>query len=131
MKMKRIMSLEVISTETNSVKVGDTFTVAVGLIKTPTIKGNKLDGTGGGPNKPKGTKKPKQHTIKEMLSIIMARLDRLETQFNEFKQEVNSRLDKIENTLARHEAKLNEIDKIKEILVRNKLDGILERNNLK
>jgi hypothetical protein len=33
--------------------------------------------------------------------------------------------------LARHEAKLNEIDEIKEILVRNKLDGILERNNLK
>jgi hypothetical protein len=95
MKMKRKMSLEVISTETDSVKVGDTFTVAVGLIKTPTIKVNKLDGTGDGPNKPKGPKKPKQPTIKEMLGIIMTRLDRLETQFNEFKRETNLKFEEL------------------------------------
>jgi hypothetical protein len=112
MKMKRIMSLEVVSTETDSVKVGDTFTVAVGLVETPTIKGNKLDGTGDGPNKPKGPKKPKQPTIKEMLCIIMARLDKLETEFNEFKIEVRE-------TLARHE----------EILMRH--EEIFKRNNLK
>jgi hypothetical protein len=112
MKMKRKMSLEVVSTETDSVRVGDTFTVAVGLIETPTIKSNKPDTTSDGPNKPKGPKQPKQPSLRELVLNLVK-------EFHEFKQEVNNRLDKIENTLTRHEAKLNEID------------GILVRNNLK
>jgi folate-dependent tRNA-U54 methylase TrmFO/GidA len=118
MKMKRKMSLEVISTETDSVKVGDTFTVAVGLIETPTIKGNKPDTTGDGPNKPKGPKKPKQPTIKEMLSVIMLRLDKLETQFNEFKAEMIEFKQEVRETLARHEEILKRHE---EIFVRNGL----------
>jgi hypothetical protein len=46
---------------------------------------------------------------------------RIDNEINEFKTEVRE-------TLARHEAKLNEIN---DILERNRLDGILERNNLK
>jgi hypothetical protein len=126
MKMKRKMSLEVVSTETDSVRVGDTFTVAVGLIKTPTIKGNKPDVTGNGPNKPKGPKKPKQPSLRQLVLNLMEELHEFKAEFHEFKQEVNNRLDKIENTLAKHEAKLNEIDEFK-----TEVRGILERNNLK
>jgi hypothetical protein len=133
MKMKRKMSLEVVSTETDSVKVGDKFTVSVGLIETPTIKGNKLDGTGDEPNKPRGPKKPKQPSLRELVLNLVkefhefkAEMVEFKKEMNEFKVEVNNRLDKIENTLARHEAKLNEIDEFK-VEVR----GVFERNNLK
>jgi hypothetical protein len=113
MKMKRKMSLEVISTETDSVRGGDKFVASIGIVDAKITKRKRL---GNGNDENGKIRKPKM-TLDKLAEIVL----QLASEFHEFKQEVRE-------TLARHEAKLNEIEGI---LVRNKLDGILERNNLK
>jgi hypothetical protein len=104
MKKKRKMSLEVVSTETDSVRVGDKFVANIGIVETKITKRKRL---GRGNTNDGNTKKPKM-TLDKLAEIVL----QLASEFHEFKAEVRE-------TLARHE----------EILMRH--EDIFKRNNLK
>jgi hypothetical protein len=117
--MKKIL-MKIIESSNTALKEGDTIKAMVSA--EPATRITIVKGKRRKPGNPTETKPPRNSKPPLWFQLWSANV------FEPFKKEVHERLDKIENTLARHEAKLNKID---EILVRNKLDGILERNNLK
>jgi hypothetical protein len=80
MKMKRKMSLEVVSTETDSVKVGDKFVANIGIVESKITKRKRL---GRGKTDDGNTKKPKM-TLDKLAEIVL----QLASEFHEFKTEV-------------------------------------------
>jgi hypothetical protein len=80
MKMKRKMSLEVVSTETDSVRVGDKFVASIGIVDAKITKRKRL---GNGNDENGKPRKPKM-TLDKLAEIVL----QLASEFHEFKQEV-------------------------------------------